>query len=276
MKLVQFNDYRLGVAEDDSVYDITGYLPNGEAQWGPIRMVRLVEGFDQVRDRLADDLSAHRLSPAKVERYLPPLTRPDKVVGAPVNYNVHRQSYPDVDKYTIKASGWFLKAPSAIVGPSDAIRIPREGVVNYEGELCLVIGKTASDVSAADAMPYIFGYTAMLDLTFKNSDGRSTRKSWDTFAPAGPCIVTADEIADPQNLGVHVWIDGELVQDYCTDDMIFPIPELIEFTSGRMALLPGDLFTTGNGGPSGALKDGQTVKVAIDGIGEMSLPVRYR
>ena len=276
MKLVQFNGWRIGVVQDGTVYEATDYVPGGESQWGPIRMVRLVEEFDHIRDRLEADLAAGRLRPADVKRYLPPITRPDKIVGAPVNYNVHRQFYPDVDKYTIKASGWFLKAPGAIVGPSDEIRIPREGVVNYEGELCLVIGKTASDVAAADAMPYVFGYTALLDVTFKNSDGRSTRKSWDTFAPVGPCIVTADEILDPHKLGVHVWIDDELRQDYCTDDMIFQIPELIEFTTGRMTLLPGDLFTTGNGGPAGALHVGETIRVAIDGIGEMSLPVRSR
>jgi 2-keto-4-pentenoate hydratase/2-oxohepta-3-ene-1,7-dioic acid hydratase in catechol pathway len=273
---VQFDDWRIGVLQGDQVFDVTDYLSADAAAWAPVRMVRFVELFPRLHERIETDLAAGRLEPRSIGRLLPPLTRPDKIVGAPVNFGVHLRQDPRAEKYSVRASGFFLKAPSAIVGPADEIRLPPDGIVNYEGELTLVIGKTATDVPAADAYSYIFGYTIMLDMTRKGPEGRSTRKSFDTFAPIGPCIVTADEIADPHDVDVRVWINEELRQTYNTDDMVCRIPELIEYTSSKITLLPGDLFCTGNGGAPDAVHVGDTVRVEIDGIGSMSLPVRGR
>ncbi len=275
MKLVQFNDWRIGVQENGVTFDVTAYVKDAQQLWPPSRMLRLIEDFDELRPRIERDLREGRVPAAAVERWLPPISQPNKVIGAPVNYKVHLSKYPDAEKYTTRASGFFLKAPSAIVGPNDDILLPG-GTVNYEAELAFVMARAARDVAQADAMSYVFGYTGMLDLTRKGPEGRSMRKSFDTFAPMGPCIVTADEIADPHNLNIRIWIDGQLRCDYSTSDMICRIPELIEYTSSIMTLLPGDVYTSGNGGDPDRLNPGETIRFEIEGVGSMSLPVKSR
>lgn len=177
----------------------------------------------------------------------------------------------------------FMKATSALVGPCDGVCAPRSTTkLDYEGELALVIGSTAKYVSEADALSHVAGYTIMNDVSeraFQNErGGQFTKgKSCDGFAPLGPWLVTTDEIADPQALRVRTWVDDELRQDGNTSNMIFSAAFIVSYLSEFMTLYPGDVISTGTPHgvaagmiPPGWVRDGQTVRVAIDGLGEIA------
>ncbi|MAB12810.1 fumarylacetoacetate hydrolase family protein [Parvibaculum sp.] len=177
----------------------------------------------------------------------------------------------------------FMKATSALTGPHDGVCAPRSTTkLDYEGELAMVIGHTAKYVSEADALSHVAGYTIMNDVSeraFQNErGGQFTKgKSSDGFAPLGPWLVTTDEIADPQALRVRTWVDDELRQDGHTSNMIFSAAFIVSYLSEFMTLYPGDVISTGTPhgvaagmSPSGWVRDGQTVRVAIDGLGEIA------
>ena len=176
----------------------------------------------------------------------------------------------------------FAKFTNAVIGPDEAIRIPPiTSAVDYEAELAVVIGRAARNVAEADALDHVFGYTVFndvsaRDLQFDEGGQWSHAKSLDTFAPLGPWIVTADEVPDPQALRVRTVLNGELMQDAATVDMIFGVAELIASLSQGMTLAPGDVIATGTppgvgmaGSPQRFLADGDDVAVAVSGIGEL-------
>jgi 2-keto-4-pentenoate hydratase/2-oxohepta-3-ene-1,7-dioic acid hydratase in catechol pathway len=184
-----------------------------------------------------------------------------------------------------KAPIIFSKVPESVIGPNDAIVIPDvTSAVDYEAELTVVIGKGGKGIRKADAMKHVWGYTIINDMTARDWQGRHSQwllgKSFDTFCPMGPWLVTADEM-DGQNTDVKCWVNGELRQDANTKDFIFDIPTLIECISAGITLYPGDLIATGT--PAGVgigykppkyLKSGDTVRIEIGGIGVLENPLR--
>lgn len=176
----------------------------------------------------------------------------------------------------------FTKVPETVIGPTDSVMLPQPSVstqIDYEAELTIVIGKGGRDIPREKAMEHVFGYTIVNDVTARDVQMRHQQwdlgKSFDTFCPMGPWIVTADEL-DGSNTRVRCWVNGELRQDAQTTDLIFDLPCLIETCSRGITLYPGDLIATGT--PSGVgmgmtpprwLKAGDTVKIAIDGLGEI-------
>jgi 2-keto-4-pentenoate hydratase/2-oxohepta-3-ene-1,7-dioic acid hydratase in catechol pathway len=183
----------------------------------------------------------------------------------------------------------FLKATTALQNPGDPIALPRHlrsDQVDYEGELAVVIGKTCRNVEAARALDYVLGYTAANDVSARDwqnkwGGGQWCRgKTFDTFAPMGPCLVLTDEIPDPGKLTVRTTLNGQVMQDWPTSDMIFGVPELIAFLSGDTTLMPGTVILTGTPHGVGAarkppvfLKAGDSISVEVDGIGVLSNPV---
>jgi len=178
----------------------------------------------------------------------------------------------------------FLKPPSAVIGPEEEIIIPKVAETIFpELELCIVIGKKAQNLSKAQALEAVFGYTIILDVTArgykagKGSPGtRNIRKGFDTFAPIGPWITTKDEIQNPEDLALKLWVNGEIKQSAKTDAMINGVVDLVSFLSHVSTLYPGDLIATGT--PDAPmfqeqLKAGDKLKAEIEGIGRMSLTV---
>ena len=203
------------------------------------------------------------------------MLKPTKIIGIGSNYRRHIEemgrTVPSVPKV-------FLKPPSALIGPGDAIEIPPGTErVDHEAELGVVIGRQMSRVRAVDALEYVQGYTAVNDVTardFQRADGVFTRaKGFDTFCPVGPRIVSD---LDPSDLHVRCWVDGELRQDGRTSDMIFDVATLLSFVSHIMVLEPGDLITTGTPMGVGPIVPGQTVSVEVEGIGRIDNPVVAR
>jgi 2,4-diketo-3-deoxy-L-fuconate hydrolase len=283
MKICRFNDNRLGVVQDNQVYDVTavrdqvlrGQSNDGWADPVIARLPELVKLIGDVR-KLRDPV------PLASVRLLSPVKRPSKLVAAPTNYKAHITEMQKVSaSNTVRRSpdigeaGMFLKATSALIGPSEGIRLRfPERRNDHEVELALIIGKTANQVGQAKALDYVAGYCIGLDITLRGPEDRSFRKSIDTYAVLGPWLVTADEIPDPDNLQLKLGVNNELHQDANTKDMVYSIRRLIEFSSAFYTLHPGDVIYTGT--PSGVapIRPGDTLIAEIEKIGRMEVAVK--
>ncbi|HEY3045835.1 MAG TPA: fumarylacetoacetate hydrolase family protein [Polaromonas sp.] len=223
------------------------------------------------------------LSSVKLEAPLPIPRRNLWCVGR--NYHAHAKElqtsvFKDNDSNPESWPIVFTKVPECVVGPHDDVQLPGAGVseqIDYEAELAVVIGKGGKNISRADAMTHVFGYTVVNDVTARDVQMRHQQwdmgKSFDTFCPMGPWIVTADEL-DGTRTRVRCWVNGELRQDGPTENLIFDIPTLIETVSRGITLYPGDVIATGTPAgvglgmkPSRFLKAGDVVRVEIDGLG---------
>jgi 2-keto-4-pentenoate hydratase/2-oxohepta-3-ene-1,7-dioic acid hydratase in catechol pathway len=199
-------------------------------------------------------------------RLLPPCEA-GKIVCIGLNYRDHAA---EMDKPLPPEPLIFLKAPSALLPPGSAVRLPADSArVEHEGELALVIGRRATHVPAADALSHVLGYTCLDDVTARDIQRReklyARAKGYDTFCPVGPWL--EGEIADPQRLDVELRVNGAVRQHGTTADMIFPVAELIAFISRVMTLEPGDLISTGTPPGVGPLVSGDAVEVEIPAIG---------
>ena len=211
-----------------------------------------------------------------------PIPRPGKIICIGLNYRDHaEESNAAVPEYPTV----FAKYASCVIGPGESIVIPRvTSQVDYEGELAVVIGRRARDVSEETALSYVAGYAPFNDVSARDYQMRTSRwtigKTFDTFGPIGPALVTADEIADPHNLDIRVTIGGETLQSSNTRHLIFTIPQLIAYLSAVMTLEPGDVIATGTPAGVGAarkpqrwLQPGEVVRVEIKGLGALENPV---
>ena len=283
MKLATIKPDGLAIVQNDMLIPISGVLPRGST------MLDLIAQYDQIKGALTDLAARGGGVKLDVKLLKPPVERPSKIYAAAGNY---KRGTGGLDAARGRGSAStispeelleniFLKPPSAIAGPEDDIIIPKNAESIFpELELCVVIGKKVRHLSKAHAMDAVFGYTIMQDVTArgfgksKNMSGtRSVRKGFETFAPIGPWITTKDEIADPHNLWMKLWINGELKQSAKTDAMINDIATQISFLSEVTTLYPGDLLTTGN--PDSPefqeqLKPGDVLKSEIEGIGAMN------
>lgn len=279
MKLVLYRgdlglDLLPGILTERGVVGIAELVrPGHDAQ---ATMVNLIDDFETLRPTLEKYAVEGPSAPLDRVALAPPLPRPGKMLNCIGNYweNRDREAGP---------LNMFMKNPDAVIGPGDVIRFPafdEPSSFMHEAELALVIRGPAKDVAAADWKDAVFGYTCAIDVTARG-EGRFTwkkmswlGKSFDTFAPLGPCIVTADEILDPNDLHVRLWNDGELRHDYRTSDMEHGVPELVAFASKIMTLNTGDVISCGtNHEGLGYLQDGETVRIEIEGIGDMTLSV---
>ena len=282
MKLVLFQrsastDVLPGLLTERGIVDIAAATPKNYTQ--QLVMQGIIDHFENLRpalETLAENGSAIPLDQARLR---PPLPRPGKILACIANYWEHAQREP-------RPLNMFMKNPDAVIGPGDTIVLPEftvPWIFMHEAELALVIKGPAKMVSARDWKHAVFGYTAMIDVSAREQ-GRRTwpatpltswlGKSFDTFAPIGPCIVTADEIDDPNNLIVRFWNDGQLRHNYNTDDMEHRVPELVEFATTVMTMNSGDLIACGtNHEGLGALQDGETVEIEIQKVGKMTLTV---
>jgi 2-keto-4-pentenoate hydratase/2-oxohepta-3-ene-1,7-dioic acid hydratase in catechol pathway len=276
MKLVLFDDFKPGVVKGDRVVDVSSVvddIPHINAQ---TLMSGLIERFDQYRAALERAADASDGVPMGQVRLRAPLPEPTRIVCMAGNYMEHGSRALVADRDA------FLKSPSGVIGNGDTVVLPDcpAEVFHHEAELGLVIGKTASKVKAKDAADYIFGYVNFMDVSARGIDpnGGSSffwQKSWDTCAPMGPIIATADEIADPQNLAIKLWVSGELRQDLSTSDMGRSVYEVVEFITWVTTMKPGDVISTGtNHVGLGPIQDGDTIDMEIDGLGRLSLDVR--
>jgi acylpyruvate hydrolase len=251
----------------------------------PADMIAFLAGGDSsralARQVLADPPAEAVVGRADV-KLAAPIPRPGKIICIGLNYRDHAaESKAALPEYPIV----FAKYANTVIGPGDAIVLPRvTEQVDYEAELGVVIGTTARDVSEADALKYVGGYLPVNDVSARDYQMRTSQwtmgKTFDTFAPMGPALITADEIPDPQALDIRLTIGDEVLQDSNTRHLIFTVQQLIADLTSVMTLEPGDVIATGTPAGVGSartpkrwLRAGETVCVEIEGLGRLENPV---
>ena len=274
MKLCYFNDFRLGVIKGETVVDITDAVRDIPHIDNRDLIVGLIARWDAYKSKVEKAVDGQGLA-LKSVRLRPPVPRPGNIVCMAVNY-MEDGTLPQ--KPQINA---FHKAATAVIGNGDTMVLPDVPATIFEGEaeLALVIGKRATGVRQADAMSHIFGYTCFIDGSARGLPPPGNvffqMKSRDTFAPIGPWIVTADEIADPQNLDIVLTNNGQVMQKFNTNDMAHQIPRCLEWASSIHTLEPGDILATGtNHRGLNAFMDGDRIELTIGKIGTLHVGVR--
>ena len=275
MKLAYFNNFQLGILTDKGLVDVSQIIMDIPHTNPGNLMNGLIENFENYRSKLETAAEKGVAFPLDSIKIQPPLPKPGAIDCMAVNYmeNGTLKEKPQING--------FHKSPSAIIGNGDTMILPDVPATIFEGEaeLGLIIGKRASNVSESDAMDHVFGYLNFIDGSARGlPPDRNVFfqvKSRATFAPIGPFIVTADEIPDPQNLSVKLWVNGELKQDFNTNDMAHKIPKAISWLSSIHALEPGDLIATGtNHRGLSSFQHGDKIELEVEMLGRLSINVQ--
>ncbi|HVL37627.1 MAG TPA: fumarylacetoacetate hydrolase family protein [Burkholderiales bacterium] len=282
MKICRYDDNRIGLVHDDGVRDVTSVA----SALGPFgyplpRHDPFIARLDELKGRLAD--AAKQAKPVPLERVklLAPVANPGKIIAAPVNYTKHlEEALADKGIHhgnlinEIHKAGMFLKATSAVVGPGEGVKLVHTDRRNdHEVELAVVIGRTAKNVPAGEALGCVAGYCIGLDMTIRGPEERSFRKSPDSYCVLGPWLVTPDEVGDPGTLALSIRVNGEPRQQANTNDLILGVAQLVAWGSSFYTLHPGDVILTGTPQGVGPVKPGDTMLAAIERIGEMQIRV---
>ncbi len=270
MRLVSFElggQVRAGLLDGDNVIDLAGA--------GFSSVLNAIEHFEMLKP----DGRRHPLSSVKL---LAPIPTPRKLICVGLNYLDHAK---ETGAELPKVPTIFNKFATSVIGPGDNIVLPKVSQQpDYEAELAFVIGRGGRHIQAENWADHVFGYTIVNDISARDYQKATSQwlmgKTFDTFAPMGPCIVTADEVPDPHNLKIQLTLNGRTMQDSNTSELIFKIPELIAFLSSVFTLEPGDIVSTGT--PAGVgfsrkppvyLQPGDETVVMIERVGELRNPV---
>ena len=275
MKLVFFDDFRLGVVRDNLVVDVSGAVRD-IPHTGPHDLINgVIERWSEYGKRIEDAANTGTAMPVGKMRLRSPLPKPFNIDCMAVNY---MEDGTLSEPPPINA---FLKSPNAVIGDGDTMVLPDVPATIFEGEaeVAVVIGKRASNVPEADAMKYVFGYMNFIDGSARGLQKPGNvfyqMKSRETFAPMGPWLVTADEIKDPQKLQVKLWVNGALKQNFNTSDMAHKIARCIAWVSSIHTLEPGDVIATGtNHRGLSSFMDGDTVELETEGLGRLHIKVK--
>ena len=275
MKLMFFDDYKLGAVKENAVVDLAEALSKTHNASPQDRLNDLIDNFSIYRNKLESIIEQNPGVSIDQVRTRPPVPKPTNIVAMAVNY------MEDGTRDAPAPINAFHKSPNAIIGPGDTMILPDVPATIFEGEaeLAFVIGKKATNVKAENAYAHIFGYLNFIDgsarglLPERNLFYQT--KSRDTFAPMGPYLVTPDEINDPFNLQVKLWVNEEIKQNYNTSDMAHKIPKIVEWVSSIHTLNVGDVVATGtNHRGLSAFHDGDTITLEIESLGSLVFKVQ--
>ena len=274
--------WHVGMMRDQSVVDASAYISSDGRSYSSVQeLLPLLNELDVWASQQFD--KGNRVLSLKTLELGPPVPNPDKILCLGVNYREHateaQQNIPVVPLI-------FAKFRNCLTGPTSPILLPRVSkLIDYEGELAVIIGKRCKDVAKQEALQYVAGYSIINDVTARDIQAQTSQwtagKALDTFAPMGPGIVPASQIPDPQTLTLSTRVNGQEVQHDSTANMIFSVAAAIAFLSSLMTLEPGDIIATGT--PSGVgfkrkpplfLQDGDVVEVEIERIGRIRNPVK--
>lgn len=264
MKLLLFNDFKLGVLQDDHVFDVSTATAALDYHTPQEMMQLVITGWNGLRPQIERLVAQGQGIPMDQVRFRPPLPRPGQLVCLAGNYLEPQK--PERGLFNA-----FLKSPNSVIGHGDTVELaPAEATVfHFEPELAVVIGKPASRVSAEQALDCVFGYTQFIDVSARGLPGGFfLGKSWHTFGPMGPVIVTKDELTEPNKQRVKLWVNESLNHDLSTADMDRHIPELLAEVTNVLPLEPGDVVSTGTHHFGlKPVQDGDTVRLEITGLG---------
>jgi 2,4-didehydro-3-deoxy-L-rhamnonate hydrolase len=283
MRICWYNDNKLGLVKGDKVYDASKALEKlpkpsyPAARNGDPLLVHLA----MMRPAI-EAAATGAGTPIGEVKFLSPVASPSKVIGTPTNYADHiAEADRQRDVFTMKRpsaniedQGLFLKANSCLIGAGEQVKVRfPERRTDHEMELGLIIGKPCSNIKLEEALDYVAGYCIALDMVVRGSQDRSMRKSVDTYGVAGPWMVTADEIKDPQNLEFSLAVNGEIKQKSNTKNMIMDLKRQIQFGSEYYTLLPGDIIMTGTCAGVSQVRPGDVMHCEIETIGAMDVRI---
>jgi 2-keto-4-pentenoate hydratase/2-oxohepta-3-ene-1,7-dioic acid hydratase in catechol pathway len=264
MKLAFFDDYQLGVITGNEIVDISDALSDISSHTPQELIQMVIEDFDNLRPIIANAVENGNSIAVDNVSLKAPLPRPGQLVCLAGNYI-------EPDSPSRGDFNAFLKSPTSVISTRETVELPEAGVTvfHFEPELAIVIGKTAKHLTEENALDYVFGYTQFIDVSARGLPGGFfLGKSWHTFAPMGPVLVTADEVEDPNALGVQLWINDRLQHEFSTNSMARFIPELLAEVTNVITLEPGDIVSTGTHHEAlTTVGDGDTVQLAIEGFG---------
>jgi 2,4-didehydro-3-deoxy-L-rhamnonate hydrolase len=282
MKICWFGDNQLGLVEGDTVRDVSAALkvlppPRFPAPKGD----PLIANLPLIRAEIQKIAPDAKTFAVKDVRLLSPVASPTKIIGTPVNYLKHieeadaqRDVFSNRNRGSIEEQGLFLKATSSLVGPGEGVKLRfLDRRTDHEMELGVVIGTFANNIAEARALDYVAGYCIALDMVVRGSEDRSFRKSIDTYAVAGPWLVTADEISAPGRLKFSLSVNGEVRQASDTQFMIMSIERQIAWASTWYPLYPGDIIMTGTCEGVSRVVPGDIMHCEIEKIGAMDVPI---
>jgi 2-keto-4-pentenoate hydratase/2-oxohepta-3-ene-1,7-dioic acid hydratase in catechol pathway len=275
VKIIFFDDFRLGVLSGDQVVDVSDKVTD-IPMVGPHDLINgLIENFENYRSVFEAVAASGDGVPLDGVRIRPPLPRPINIDCMAVNY------MEDGTRSEPAPINAFTKAPNSIIGPDDTMVLQDIPATVFEGEaeLGVVIGRRCYQVNEAEAMDYVFGYINLIDGSARGLPPAGNvffqMKARETFTPIGPYLVTKEEISDPQSLPIKLWVNGNLMQDFNTDDMAHSITRCIEWISHVHALEPGDIIATGtNHGGLNPFHDGDVVELECEGLGRLKINIR--
>ncbi len=272
MRLVLTSDNRIGVQQDGGMVDVSSAFDDIRYRTSADRMPRVLASLQERRSRVEDLAASGERVP--LPGLQAPVPRPPKLIAAFGNYREGSDRERQVQDM-------FLESPDSVIGPNGTVILPNHpaSIFHHEAELALVVGQRAKDLPADErALEALAGYTCAIDVTARGLGRMGPSrigKSFDTFTPLGPAIVTTDEVPDPQNLRVTLSVNDELRQDYSTRDMEYSVVEVLAFITSYMTLVPGDVIMCGtNHQGLGALQDGDQVEMTIEGVGSLAVSVR--
>ncbi len=268
MRIVVYDAGKIGLWVNDQIINVDGQIPDGLDNTTQGRLARLLEQLDSLRPALQQAMHKGPFIPQDEVKLEAPVPKPSKIVCAFANYTEGgaRSTVP---------LDMFLKSPASILGPGGTIILPpfQARIFHHEAELALVIGTGGAHIAEADAMKHVAAYVPFMDISAR--DTTRLGKSFDTFGPIGPALVTADEVPNPHDLGVRLYVNDELRQDYRTSDMANKIPALIAFASSIMTLEPGDVIATGtNHQGLSPVQDGDHLRLEIEHLDTLELDTR--
>lgn len=271
MRLMLTTDNRIVVGKDSGIVDVSAVFDDVRFRTAADRMPRVLREFHDRRPQIEDLAAAGRVE--QIPSLQAPVPRPPKLIAAFGNYleGTNRDRFEQ---------DMFLESPDSVIGPGGTVVLPPHPatIFHHEAELALVIGRRSKDLPADErALDALAGYTCAIDVSGRGIGRMSPSrigKSFDTFTPLGPAIVTVDEVPDPQNLRVTLSVNGDRRQDYSTSDMEYSVVEVLAFISGHMTLVPGDVIMCGtNHQGLGPLQHGDAVSMTIEGIGTLDVDV---
>jgi 2-keto-4-pentenoate hydratase/2-oxohepta-3-ene-1,7-dioic acid hydratase in catechol pathway len=288
LKIASFNDHRVGLVTEAGLLDVTSALPEFLGQMPEQRINWLIANWRDARPLVEKAAATARPVAVDSVGLLPANPGTPAIYAAPANYRKHigelgaQHSVTQGGK-SARDMGFFLKSPASLVGAGRTLLLPRGSSrrFDHESELAVIIGQGGRDIPRERALEHVFGYACLIDATMRLEKGtleeeRTMRKSFDTFTPLGPWLVTADEVGDPGNLSNRLWVNDELRQQANTGEMIVDVPELIEMISSVLTLKAGDVIASGTPSGVGAMKPGDVVRIEIERVGTMQLEVAER
>ncbi|MEE2745591.1 MAG: fumarylacetoacetate hydrolase family protein [Pseudomonadota bacterium] len=284
MKICRYNDDRIGVVTSSfEVVEVTQALDGLPALKWPVPLGDIfIENLQKLMPKFKKLASQNKPVPLSSITLKSPVANPSKIIGAPINYQKHIDESVSDDGIVssrpishISDWGMFLKANSALVGAGEGVALRfTEARNDHEVELAVIIGKKGSKISNKDAKSYIAGYAIGLDMTTRGKELQSFRKSADSYAVLGPWLVTADEIPNPNELDLSISVNGEERQSSNTRELVYDVEKLIEYTSERYTLYPGDIIMTGTPDGVGPVEPGDVMLCKLENVGEMEVNIK--